>query len=169
MAEKLKQKVLKFFQRRPDPISGRSREVEAEIVRLERQIKRLSQQEAEHVPFQRSDHGAGTPLAPTRGEPIFEDAGPAAFTVTGAKPAPQLYNEQGVRKYDLVALWQRMRARFSGNHDANRKLISYLAAGSIQGLRPLRYEKRVARNRALLFAGILFVIVLGIAALLTRA
>ena len=31
----------------------------------------------------------------------------------------------------------------------NPKLVNYLAAGSIQGLRPMRYEKRVARNRVL--------------------
>jgi hypothetical protein len=41
----------------------------------------------------------------------------------------------------------------------NPKLVNYLAAGSIQGLRPMRYEKRVARNRFLF-------IVLGVLALL---
>ena len=44
----------------------------------------------------------------------------------------------------------------------NPKLINYLAAGSIQGLRPLRYEKRVARNRFFALAGSVGVILLGL-------
>ena len=39
--------------------------------------------------------------------------------------------------------------------------MSYLAAGGIQGLRPLRYEKRVARNRFIFFVIILFLLLLG--------
>jgi cell division protein FtsB len=39
--------------------------------------------------------------------------------------------------------------------------VSYLAAGGIQGLRPLRYEKRVARNRFIFFVIILFLALLG--------
>ena len=39
--------------------------------------------------------------------------------------------------------------------------MSYLAAGGIQGLRPLRYEKRVARNRFIVFVIILFLALLG--------
>ena len=41
-------------------------------------------------------------------------------------------------------------------------LVSYLAAGGIQGLRPLRYEKRVARNRFIVFTLILLVLLIGL-------
>jgi hypothetical protein len=44
---------------------------------------------------------------------------------------------------------------------SNPRLVTYLAAGGVRGLRPLRYEKRVARNRVILFAGILFALLLG--------
>ena len=40
--------------------------------------------------------------------------------------------------------------------------MSYLAAGGIQGLRPLRYEKRVARNRFIALVIVLLVILLGV-------
>jgi hypothetical protein len=40
--------------------------------------------------------------------------------------------------------------------------VHYLAAGGVQGLRPLRYEKRVARNRFILFVALLFSVLLGI-------
>jgi hypothetical protein len=40
--------------------------------------------------------------------------------------------------------------------------VNYLAAGSIQGLRPLRYEKRVARNRFLFLVVVLVLVLWGI-------
>ena len=81
-------------------------------------------------------------------EPIFEEVGHElleARSETGT--TPEHYNELGVRKYDLLALLRRIRGHFRGPSTTNPKLVSYLAAGGIQGLRPLRYEKRVARNR----------------------
>ena len=74
---------------------------------------------------------------------------------------PEHFNELGVRKYDLPALLRRVREHFRGPSTSNPKLVSYLAAGGIQGLRPLRYEKRVARNRFIAFVAILFLLLLG--------
>jgi hypothetical protein len=70
----------------------------------------------------------------------------------------------GVRKYDLPALLQRIRKHFRGPATTNPKLVSYLAAGGIQGLRPLRYEKRVARNRFIALVIVLFLVLLGLIA-----
>jgi hypothetical protein len=42
-------------------------------------------------------------------------------------------------------------------------MVHYLAAGSIQGLRPLRYERRVARNRFLAFLALLLLVLWGLA------
>ncbi len=78
-----------------------------------------------------------------------------------AATTPDHYNELGVRKYDLFALVRRIRDHFRGPSTTNPKLVSYLAAGGIQGLRPLRYEKRVARNRFIAFVIALFLILLG--------
>ena len=50
----------------------------------------------------------------------------------------------------------------------NPKLVNYLAAGSIQGLRPLRYEKRVARNRVIALTVILVAVLGGILKILLR-
>jgi hypothetical protein len=66
-----------------------------------------------------------------------------------------------VRKYDLPALFNRLRRRFSRPVASNPRLVTYLAAGGVRGLRPLRYEKRVARNRFLAFAIILFAVLFG--------
>jgi cell division protein FtsB len=46
--------------------------------------------------------------------------------------------------------------------------VNYLAAGGIQGLRPMRYEKRVARNRFIALVIILFLTLLGIVAVFVK-
>ena len=99
---------------------------------------------------------------PAHHEPIFEEVGHDLLEGRSeAGTTPEHYNELGVRKYDLPALLRRIRDHFRGPSTTNPKLVSYLAAGGIQGLRPLRYEKRVARNRFVFFVVILFLALLG--------
>ncbi len=81
---------------------------------------------------------------------------------------PEHYNELGVRKYDFAAFLRRIKNQFSGPSTANPKLVNYLAAGSIQGLRPMRYEKRVARKRLLVLCTLLFLVLAGIIAMFAR-
>ena len=72
------------------------------------------------------------------------------------------------RQFDLGGAWRRLKNHLHGPPANNPKLINYLAAGSIQGLRPMRYEKRVARNRVIGLTLILVVVLWGIAAFLWR-
>ena len=67
-----------------------------------------------------------------------------------------------MRKYDLPALFHRLRRQFSRPAASNPRLVTYLAAGGVRGLRPLRYEKRVARRRFIVLVAILLVILFGI-------
>ena len=102
-------------------------------------------------------------------EPIFEEMAQDLLKARAeTATTPDHYNELGVRKYDLPALIRRFRMHFRGPSTTNPKLVSYLAAGGIQGLRPLRYEKRVARNRFIALVIILFVILLGLITALVR-
>jgi hypothetical protein len=102
-------------------------------------------------------------------EPIFEDVDRDRLKAqTETATTPEHYNELGVRKYDLPALLRRIRNHFRGPATTNPKLVSYLAAGGIQGLRPLRYEKRVARNRFILLVAILLLALLGLLAVFVR-
>ena len=75
---------------------------------------------------------------------------------------PDQFNELGVRKYDLPALLNRLRRQFSRPESGNPRLVTYLAAGGVRGLRPLRYEKRKARRRFIVLVGFLLVILFGI-------
>ncbi len=174
-----------WFRKNSDPLSDRARALSDEIADLEAQIKkldtRLQRDQAESQPRLRSTaipHGAtlsheqqdGTEPSPTlkiHEEPIFEDVDVDRLK-DKSEPltTPLHYNELGVRKYDLPALLRRIRDQFRGPSTTNPKLVSYLAAGGIQGLRPMRYEKRVARNRFIVLVAVLFLALLGIILLL---
>jgi len=165
-----------WFRKKPDPIAERARALDDEIAKLDSQIKVLDAnlQRDHSQPRLRSTalpHGGtvshapagpSPPLAPAHHEPIFEEVGHEMLEGrTEVDTTPDHFNELGVRKYDLPALLRRIREHFRGPSTTNPKLVSYLAAGGIQGLRPLRYEKRVARNRFIFFAVILFLALLG--------
>jgi hypothetical protein len=167
-----------WFRKKPDPISDRSRALTDEIARLESQIRELdgelqrdqSQPRLRSTALPRSStimHGTPAPpspppSAPATHEPIFEEVGQHVLEAR-SEPAttPDHYNELGMRKYDLPALLRRLKEHFRGPSTTNPKLVSYLAAGGIPGLRPLRYEKRVARNRFIVSVVFLFLLLLG--------
>ena len=73
-----------------------------------------------------------------------------------------------MRKYDLTSLVERIKQFFSGPTTLNPRLVSYLAAGGIQGLQPLRREKRVARNRLIAGAALLGLILIGVVFVIIR-
>lgn len=168
-----------FFKKKADPISDRSRALNAEIARLEAQIKQLDTkvQQAKAQPRLRSTalpHSANSSVPatapdPALREPIFEPVHHRkADAPAEAETTPEHYNDLGVRKYDIAAIWRRLQNHFRGPPANNPKLVSYLAAGSIKGLRPLRYEKRVARNRFVALLILLLLLLWGVIAVLIK-
>jgi len=155
-----------------DPLSDRSRALTDQIAALESEIQKLDAQlQRAPSPKFRSTaipHGAtiarahepAPPLPPPVQEPVFEEVKPLSDTEETA--APDQFNELGVRKYDLPALFNRLRNHFRRPTTNNPRLVAYLAAGGVHGLRPMRYEKRVARNRFIFFAAALFFLLLGL-------
>jgi hypothetical protein len=162
-----------LMNKKPDPISDKARALNNEIAALEAEIKKLDTQLTRTPsPKFRSTalpQGATLPRAaeksapppPKKSEPVFEDLKRGPLAPGAGHETPEIFNELGVRKYDLPALWNRLRNHFRGPTTSNPRLVNYLAAGGVQGLRPLRYEKRVARNRVIVLAAILFAILLG--------
>jgi hypothetical protein len=145
-----------------DPISERARALNEQISSLEAEIKKLDTQiQRAPTPKLRSTaipHGNTVPRN-AAAEPVFEEI--KTLQPTGETEPADRFNELGVRKYDLPALLQKIRDVFKRPTASNPRLVHYLAAGGVHGLRPLRYEKRVARNRFWLFTFALLLILFG--------
>lgn len=165
-----------WFSRKPDPLSERARALNSEIAHLESEIKRLDGQlQRQAVSIQpasvlsEGEPSARAMPAAVLEQPIFEEVDVDRLQPR-PEPAstPEHYNDLGVRKYDLPALLRRVRNHFRGPVASNPRLVSYLAAGGIQGLRPMRYERRVARNRFIALSILLFLTLLGIIAVFVR-
>lgn len=154
-----------FFRRKADPISDRARALNSEIAALEAQIREY-ESNLEQI-CEAQDTGATVPTTRDR-EP--KEEGPQLEAIGGRQMTAERelendfvhVNDQGLQKYDLPRLVSKVRGVFRAPSTSNPKLVSYLAAGGIQGLRPLRYEKRVARNRFIVFTLILLGLLVGL-------
>lgn len=176
-----------LFRKKLDPISERAKSLNDQIAALEEEIQRLADQKEETPapsppsPFRPNapappssqprlrstarPHGLNVPAAAPAPEPVFEEVDQERIKSEDEMPAPPPEQELGIRKNDLASTWQRFKNHFRGPAASNPKLVSYLAAGSIQGLRPLRYEKRVARNRFIVLAVFLVLALWGLIAI----
>ena len=151
-----------LFRKRVDPISDRARALNSEIAALEAQIRKYEtrlERDPETSPPVASAPRSAAPAA----ELELEKIGSRQLTADPELERDIVHvNEYGVQKYDLPGLISKVRGIFRAPTTSNPKLVNYLAAGGIQGLRPLRYEKRVARNRFIVFALILLVLLVGL-------
>jgi hypothetical protein len=169
-----------FSKKKPDPISDLARTLNDQIAALESEIKKLdSQIQRAPTPKLRSTalpHGATVPHSaepppapkPAAHEPVFEKINQEPLQSRADAESPDHFNELGVRKYDLPALWGRLKNHFRAPTSNNPRLVNYLAAGGVHGLRPMRYEKRVARNRFILLVVVLFLILLGVISIFVK-
>jgi hypothetical protein len=161
--------------KKPDLISDRARSLSEQIAALEAEIKKLDGQLQQPVnkPKWRSTTlpPGATPKPDPAGAtsaPVFEEVPKQSLKSGPSAEAPELFNELGVRKYDLPGLVDRIRTHLRGPTTNNPRLVNYLAAGGVHGLRPLRYEKRVARNRFILFTAAVLLVLLGLILVLGR-
>lgn len=159
-----------LFKRKSDPFVARERALANEIDTLEQRIQKYESQlssikESGGTRRQQSGEGArGGDL-----EPTFESVDQRRLTAIPDKQEDSgHYNEFGARKYDVGASVKRVADYFRPPTTSNPRLVSYLAAGGIQGLQPLRREKRIARNRFLALVGLFLLILIGILTVFMR-
>lgn len=168
-----------LFKKKADPISERTKALNAEIAALESKIKKINSQAPQSTSHLRVrstalPHGPTvttvhpSPPEPKHHEPVFEEVNQHRLQTDEKAAPPEQFNQLGLRKYDLVGFLGRLKGNFRSRPAANPKLVNYLAAGSIQGLRPLRYEKRVARNRFIVLTVVLLLALWGIIAMFWR-
>ena len=164
-----------LLKKNPDLITDKARALNAEIAALEAEIKKLDSQltRSAEPKFRSTATPAGEaisrpaekappPPPPKTGEPVFEKVGGNRLAARAETEVPELFNELGVRKYDLPALFTRLHNHLRGPTTSNPRLVNYLAAGGVHGLRPLRYEKRVARNRFIWLVIIVSIVLFGL-------
>lgn len=142
---------------KPDPISERARALTERIAALEAEIHRLS----EPPP---PPPGPGARPRPRRDDPQFEPVPGSPLDPRPAAPrGPVTATDLGVGRGTPPGWrgwWERARRHLGGASPTNPQLVNYLAAGGIQGLRPLRYERRIARNRLLFLLAVVALILL---------
>ena len=133
-----------LFQRNKDPLKKRAKSVQNKLNELQAQIQKLDEVPAQE-PSKLHDLNQNNPSLPRR---------PSAMK----KDQPLDTSVQRPKK-----LWNRIIKNFRKPPvSTNPNMVNFLAAGSIQGLRPLRYERRVARNRFLAFTTVLVLILIGL-------
>ena len=133
-----------LFQRNKDPLKKRAKSVQNKLNELQAQIQELDKAPAQE-PSKLHDLNQNNPSLPRR---------PSAM----GKDQPLDTSVQRPEK-----LWNRIIKNFRKPPvSTNPNMVNFLAAGSIQGLRPLRYERRVARNRFLAFTTVLVLILIGL-------
>jgi len=162
-----------LFRKKNDPIKDREKNLASEIDQLEEQIRSLQGvlKSAESEPRVRqtalpSRTNAARPAGPAESpvappEPVFEPVDQQRLQNSTANPFNEKHDPRALQREGSTTFWQRLIRFFRGPTSSNPKLVSYLAAGNIHGLQPLRYERRVARNRLLLWIAIIIVLFVG--------
>ncbi len=153
-----------LFKKKTDPISDRARQLKSEISSLEAQIRQLTEhlEQQKTQPRLRSTAMPHSPPLPQTRDPIFEKVEHVGYTQQDQDPASQVIDNTGKKQFILTRIFRRSVNWFRTPPPANPKLLNLLAAGNIQGLRPLRYEKRVERNRFIFLVAIFLLMLWGI-------
>jgi hypothetical protein len=164
------------FGKKKDPIKDREKNLVSEIKQLEDQIRALQGvlETARDEPKVRQTAypgGTGPAKSPGATEPVksgpghemvFEPVDQQRLQSAAPKPFKDKHDPRALQREGSTSLFERVMRYFRGPTSANPKLVSYLAAGNIHGLQPLRYERRVARNRLLLWIVIIIVLIVGL-------
>jgi hypothetical protein len=160
-----------FLGRKRTPMDEHERQLEARLHELTAQIAALNAQiqQEQAQPKLRSTAQPHTPPSEVRfpgmaGEPTFELVNHQRVTSPtqpDASPGPAR-EALGLRRYNPWSVIRRWWRQLRGTEASNPTLVRYLAAGNVQGLRPLRYEKRVARNRFLVLLALFLVVIYGL-------
>lgn len=166
-----------FKHRKPDPVGERGKQLSAEIKQLESQIAALqnrmqgaTERPVETGPTPPSPGKPTNPFRPTaqptRPDPqrelVLEPVDLKPLQAVDQPSRPPFRPGKQIHAEGRVSFLRKVARFFRGPTSDNPKLIRYMAAGNIHGLKPLRYERRVQRNRLVLWVVILAVILIGL-------
>ena len=164
-----------WFKKKTDPIEQRVRDLERELSELTREINRC--EDTPPVPGE-SPRSESQPtfrssFYPGQTKPTADDVDQLLLN-----PADQSVLREPIRylqeKLDglsakptgLRAKLKELKENVGASPTANPKLLKYLSTGNLEGLQPLRREKRIARNRVIFLTALLALVLLGLASVL---
>lgn len=148
---------MSLFRKKQDPLAQRATSLNRRIAELEAEIHRLNRTltVGSDKPATGGRRTENRPAAPAAEEPVMERMPVRPVEGRGTETPGKEAVDLGLKRPVWSQWWRRWKARWVDPPPSNAKLVNYLAAGSIQGLRPLRYERRVARNRIVVVCVIL--------------
>ncbi len=160
-----------------DPISSRAKSISSRAKELKAEIRKLEKQSVKEPKFQRTTSTRLKPGASQTEEgsmaSMFETIEHESLGLGEKTRDPKShYNTQGVKKLDPLGWLKRQTEKTPASESetvekgGTNKWVHYMATGGVQGLEPLRREKRIARNRFLLMFGIFLLILFGIFAVM---
>jgi hypothetical protein len=167
----------KLLQAGKDPISSRAKSLSSRARELKAEIRKLEKQSIKEPKFQRTTSSKGRNrvegLEDSSLQSMFETIEHKTLGLKNHSRDPQAhYNSQGVKKLDPMGWIKRQSERNPASDKADieqastTKWVQYMATGGVQGIEPLRREKRIARNRFLLMFALFLVILCGIFAVM---
>ncbi len=159
-----------LFRKKSDPLAQRAQSLNRRIAELEAEIARLNHNlEPPPSPAPRPGNTSRpttprpNPAPPHSHEPVFEEMPTRSLEASKAPQTPGRESvELGLKRPLWSEWWRRLKRQFVDPPPTNEKLVNYLAAGSIQGLRSLRYERRIARNRIIFICVVLGLLLWGV-------
>lgn len=154
-----------LFRKKSDPLSERARALEAEIAALQAQIKQAESgtPTGPGTPKLRSTTWPGGPKTPPApAAPVFEDVDQQRLKAAPAVVPPPVLTDISPRPQGVSSTMQTLKRHLGLTPSGNPKLVKLLNSGQIQGLRPLRHERRVARNRFFLLSALLLAVLYGL-------
>ena len=158
-----------WFRKPKDPMAARQAELDREIQAIQRRISDLAARPLpQPVPqpsrATRWPDAASIPASDRSAQPTPAPLpAPAPFSVPTQRVAAAPGPGAPADRFNLVEAWQRWVHRLGFQPRRPSGLVHLMAAGSVHGLRPLRYERKIARRRFLLSLGLLLLILYGIA------
>lgn len=138
-----------------DPLQQREKALRRQLEQLEAELKRLANPSTDLSSIQE----------PPKARPQAKTPSPVVPGPSGHPSGHQgrgYFNEQGLRKFDLLGGIRQIGRLLSGPTGYNRQMVRMLAAGSIDGLPVLRRERKKALVRFLFLFSLLLAILWGI-------
>ena len=159
-----------WYTKKTDPIEQRVRDLERELAELTNEISRSEQapREKSAAPpsFRSSFYPGQSKPGKDEAEQLLLDPNDQSVLREPIRYLQEKLDGLSAKPTGLRAKLKELKENVGASPASNPKLLKYLSTGNLEGLQPLRREKRIARNRVLFLTVLLALVLLGLASVL---